>query len=206
MKTLLIAMLLICPVPVLASGLFVEGHGGVLLGFGAEAGMEFGMVRARAQVNRLDYNTTEDLDNEPYDVSLKLDSKGVLVDLFPFDGSFHVTAGLYDNNNAVHANSERPVSINGSLLKHNASADVSFSGSAGYVGLGWVFGRHNKGVTGNLELGVMGNGGASVDLMVQSPHPDISDSDIRAEEKKIEDDINKYEYLPVIKFGIGYYF
>ena len=201
MKRLLLAVLLAAPVPALAADIFVEGHGGVLLGFGAEAGMDFGMVRARAQFNKYDYSTTENLDNSEYDVTLGLKSTGVLVDVFPFKGAFHITAGLYDNGNTVTADSTGPVDVDG-YKASQASVKADFAGTAEYLGIGWVFGRDNKGLTGNLELGAMANGGVDVTLTA----PGATQNQIDQEEKNIENDLNGYDYMPVIKLGIGYYF
>lgn len=205
MKVLLASVLFMVSVPLAAADFFVSGHGGLLLGYGVEGGLDFGTVRVRGQLNRFDYDRTESLDGARYDLTLELDSQGVLVDLRPFSSSgFHITAGLYDNDNAVDATSNEPVDIGGAMVS-GVGVKTDFSGTASYLGLGWLLGRDNAGLVGSLELGVIGNGDADVTVTVPSG-AGVSQADIDAEEKALESDLDDYGYLPVIKLGIGYYF
>lgn len=182
---------------------FVEAHAGALLGAGAELGVDFGLVRVRGQFNKWTYKTTEDIEDNSFDLELVLDSRGVLVDLHPFDGAFHFTGGVYDNNNRLDGESNDIVLINGSPAV-GVSAETAFSGSAPYVGIGWLFGRDNDGLVAHLELGVMDNGDPDVTLTV--PGNTVTAEDIAAEEKAMEEDLEGLGVLPVAKFGIGYYF
>lgn len=205
MKRLLVVCCLAASVSAHAADVFVEAHAGALLGYGAEVGVDFGPVRVRGQLNTFDYDRNLEIDENDFDVTLALDSRGVLVDLHPFDGAFHFSGGLYDNGNMLKAESKGVVLVNNKPAL-GVSADADFSSTAPYVGIGWLFGRSNKDLVAHLEVGVMDNGDPDVSLYVPSGNGVITDEDIAAKEREMEKDLEGFGLFPVIKLGVGYYF
>lgn len=205
MKRLLIACCFAISASAHGADVFVGAHAGALLGYGLEAGVDFGLVRVRGQLNSLDYDTSRDIDGNDFDITLALDSRGVLVDLHPFAGAFHFTGGLYDNKNMARADAKGVVLVNDKPAQ-TASADVSFSRTAPYVGVGWLLGRDNEGLVTHLEVGVMDNGDADVSLYVPSSGSTATAEDIAIEERRMEEDLKDFGLFPVIKLGVGYYF
>jgi hypothetical protein len=87
------------------------------------------------------------------------------------------------------------------------NADIGFDDVAGYLGIGWgnaVAGE--KGVTFGADLGVMFTGSPSVKLNQVGGAITIPQSDLDAEEKSLEDDIDEYEYYPIVRIGMAYKF
>jgi hypothetical protein len=205
MKRLVIACCFAISASAHAADVFVEAHAGALLGYGAEAGVDFGLVRVRGQFNSFDYDTDLEIDDNDFDVSLALDSRGVLVDLHPFAGAFHFTGGLYDNQNMASGDAKGVVLVNGKPAI-GVSADADFSSTAPYVGIGWLFGRDNKGLVAHLEVGVLDNGDADVSLYVPSFNGAVTAEDVAIEEREMEEDLEGFGFFPVIKLGVGYYF
>jgi hypothetical protein len=205
MKRLLIACCLATSASAHAADVFVEAHAGALLGYGAEVGVDFGLVRVRGQLNQFDYEAGLKIDDNDFDVELMLDNRGVLVDLHPFAGAFHFTGGLYDNKNMASADADGVMLINDKPAL-GVSADAEFSDTAPYVGVGWLFGRDNKGLVTHLEVGVMDNGDADISLHVPSFNNAVTAEDIAAEERQMEEDVEGMGLFPVVKLGVGYYF
>lgn len=204
MKSLWVAFCLIVSTSASAAEVFVETHVGALLGYGVEAGVDFGAVRVRGQFNTFDYDSTLNVDENDYDITLSFDSRGVLVDVHPFAGAFHFTGGLYESGNMISGSSEGVVLINGKPA-FGVGADVDFDSTAPYVGVGWLLGRGNKGLVAHLELGVMDNGEADVSLYVPAGFP-ITADDVAKEERRMEDELEGEGVFPVLKLGVGYYF
>lgn len=209
-KWILMASVIMSPAS-WAADVFVEGHGG-LLGLGVEVGLDFGKMRLRAQLNEYDIDETSDYDGIDYDVTLDLESFGVLVDYAPFDGAFYLTAGLYDNGTAIAGDADVTNAQIGDVTlvgDNTVFTDVGFDGTAPYAGLGWRFlnGKDKSGLGVSVDLGVYMNGDPEVDVTTSNPTFNATfQDDIAKEEQAIEDDLDDVEMLPVAKFGLSWYF
>lgn len=136
----------------------------------------------------------------------------------PWAQGLYVAAGAayvdndYDLTNRVSGSNT--LKVNGNFYQGTAGQEGSVTGKlkydndiAPYVGLGFApkFNEH-WGVFG--EVGAYYTGNPKVQLTAKnlSPENGVSDinADLRAEEHKIEDK-NKYEWLPVGKVGVNFY-
>ena len=206
-KWLLASALLVSPAA-WSADVFVGAHGG-LLGLGAEVGVDFGKVRVRGQLNRFDISESNTYDGASYDVSLDLDSTGVLLDFSPFDGKFYVTAGMYNNGIAISGDTAPgiyQVGNDASPTVRRLFVDVDFDDTAPYAGVGWRFfnGSGNSGLGLSLDLGAYMNGSPNVEIRTDDNA--ISQTDIDQEERNIENDIDEADVLPVVKLGLSWYF
>lgn len=206
MKKILIALLLLASAPAPAVSPFIEGHVGAL-GLGAELGLDFGLFRIRAQSSGYDYDSAETFDGVDYDTTIELGGTGVILDFAPFNGNFFISAGLFENDVNLSANSDViTTTIGGAPYTGRVFADAKFDRQAPYFGLGWRFLHEpdKSGFGGTLDVGAYLNGDAEVNI--ETDGTPVPQSAIEQEEENIKKDITGEEVLPVIKLGLVYYF
>jgi hypothetical protein len=184
------------------------------LGVGGEFGVGLNShwtVRALVNGYDWDYNTTSD--DIRYDGKLKLASWGGQIDYrFVADGPLYVTAGLYSNDNKIHATA-RPISTTdiggvpftpeqiGTLTAHG-----KFSDTAPYLGLGarWPIGPMQI----NLEAGAYFQGKSRVTLTSDGTYannPTYQDA-LNQERKDLQSDMDSFKTYPVVALGLRYAF
>lgn len=170
----------------------------------------------RIGANGLHYNTTATYESVDYDAKLKLESGQLLVDWFPFSSNFRISAGaMYNGNKLVLDGKPGPggtYTING--ITYAASeigslnGKVDFKSAAPYVGLG--YGRPvGKGLSLTADLGVLFQGSPRTTLTAicgTTTNCAQIQSDVAAEQAKLNDDMSKYQYYPVVSIGLAYVF
>ena len=189
---------------------FVEAHAG-LLGLGAEAGVDFGLFRVRAQTSQYDYDSKQDFDGVDYDTTLELGGTGVLLDLAPFAGSFYITAGVYQNDVALRGSGQYVLgdTVGGVPFVGTVYANAEFDDQVPYVGIGWHLfnGDGDPGLGLSFDVGAYVNGPADIEVRTDNAtFNSLNQTAIDQEEKNIEEDVEKYDTLPVVKLGVSYYF
>lgn len=210
MKRLMaVAGLMLASSGLFAATPFVEGHVGVL-GIGAEAGIDFGHIRVRAQTSQYDYDSTSDFDGVDYDTTLDLGGTGILVDIAPFAGSFYLTAGLFSNDTGISGVGTYVADdLGGVPFTGQVYADADFDDQVPYVGIGWHFFNQegDSGLGLSLDIGAYVNGSADIEITTDNAAFNTANqANIDQEEKNIESDIAEYDTLPVVKLGLSYYF
>jgi hypothetical protein len=171
----------------------------------------------RLNVNGASYSDTQEEDDNDYDGTLDLLTAGVLLDYYPFENNFRLTTGVYYNGNGfngkVTPTTETTVDIDGveyTLADINyVNTDVSFDTIAPYVGLGWGTDAHDEGWGFTFDLGVMYHGEANVDLTADIKNQDLAEiinEGLKAEELNAEDDLNDFQFYPVVMLGVNYSF
>jgi hypothetical protein len=172
----------------------------------------------RVGANGLNYNTTETYESVDYDAKLELATGQLLFDWFPFSNNFRFSAGAMYNRNKLTLTG-KPTSgtftIDGTT--YNASdvgaldGKVDFRSAAPYVGVG--YGRPmGKGLSFTADLGVLFQGSPRTTLTATcgattSPSTCAQiQSSVAAEQANIENDVDKYQYYPVLSIGIAYVF
>ncbi|AUW59515.1 hypothetical protein C1T17_16960 [Sphingobium sp. SCG-1] len=150
---------------------------------------------------------SNDLD---YDGKVKLRSGGVMVDIYPFDGGFRISAGGRSNGNKgrVVATPNGPVTINGTI--YTPAQVGTLSGKAGpknfapmlTVGYG---GGIRPGLAFGVDAGAMFQGTVRLHDFTAS-NAMIRPQDIEAERRDLQDDIDGYKVYPVLQFSLGYRF
>lgn len=135
----------------------------------------------------------------------------LLAHIHPFSGSFRITGGAMINNNelSLAANSAATYDIGGTTYTAaqvgKLGATVDFNKFAPYVGIGWGY-SPSTGVGFSLDAGVLLQGAPNVDLYSKggtlSGDPGLQ-AELAAEEKNAEDDLKKFDTLPVISAGLN---
>jgi hypothetical protein len=171
-------------------------------------------LRAGANALSVDFDiNTSDID---YDVDADLLSFPILLDWYPFKKSgFRISAGALINKNEAdaEATSQATYTIDGTdytaAQLGTLKAKVDFKEVAPYVGIGWgnAFGK-NKRWSLTCDFGVVFQGEPNIDLAATGPiatDPTFQ-ADLAQEKQELEDELEKYQYYPVIALGITYKF
>jgi hypothetical protein len=177
-------------------------------------------VRGEMNINgKVDRKLT--LENNRYDITFNPDTKSLLVDVHPFSGAFYLTGGLISQNINFELTGNRSTSafnFNGTSYAYTNVA--KFTGKAGfsnstapYLGLGWSNRNQiSSGVAFSFEAGLIDVGTGSVDLAVEcgsglsSSQCSALQSDVAAEMSKVNSDLDRKLFYPVVKLGISYRF
>jgi hypothetical protein len=155
-----------------------------------------------------------------YSGKLKLSMGTVLLDWYPFEGVFHLTAGAAVNGtklDVVGEPSANSYTINGNTYSSSQigslTGQLKFGNSvAPYVGFGW---GNPAGTNGRvhflLDIGAIYGGTPSVTLNAQcgpaapsgSPLCDQAQSDVATEEQKLRHKADLLQWYPVVNLGIA---
>lgn len=219
--SLLYAVPLLLSAPAWAGGVGVSAQASTL---GAGLNLAYGIndhLSVRLNANQFDYNYEKEQDGINYDTDTSLQSVGLLVDWFPFGGTFRVSAGIYGNGNKLNLVA-RPsgdtYEINGTVYNSEDLGELTGKAkyeksTAPYVGIGWGHLGGKSGWSASLDIGVLFTSALKTDLS-GTCGPALNplacqrlQNDIEAEEDALQDDVAKYDdYYPVIALGVGYTF
>lgn len=161
-----------------------------------------------------DYDDTySDID---YDAELKLFSGMLLADLYPFGNNFRISGGIMLNGNELDVTG-KPTrgtyrigdTTYPAALVGNLTGTVDFNEIAPYAGIGYG-GAFSD--TSNwsffFDLGVLFQGSPNVTYTANGPlagNPTFQ-AELEKERRELEDDIDEYEYYPVLSIGVTYKF
>lgn len=170
-------------------------------------------LRLGANYFSYDYNGTAD--GIDYDFELELQSFSALLDWHPFGGSFRISAGALYNQNEINAKSDPAASYDIGGSTYTASqvgtlkGTVDFNEIAPYAGIGWdtSFGKDN--CFGLLfEVGVIYQGSPKASLRASGPIAGDAtfQSELQKEEDSLQDDLDEFQWYPVIAAGLTYRF
>lgn len=174
------------------------------------------MLGVRVGVNYLPFSTSFTVDDVKYKTEFSWKSISLLADFYPFAGIFRLTGGgFYNGNNVeVSATPSEAVKIGNNTYTPeeigSLTGSVDFKKIVPYAGLGWSGGRASSGEwTMSFDLGVMFQGSPSVNNLTASGllGSDSSfNADLDAERDDIKDEMDSYQYYPVVAFALGYHF
>ena len=183
------------------------------LGVGLEAERTFSdSFGGRVGINYFtyDYNSTKaDID---YNIDLNLLSVSALLDWHPFQGSFRISGGALYNGNDIDLDAKTAATYQigdttyTSANIGNLKGNVDFNDIAPYLGIGWdtTFGKSKK-LGFLLELGAIYQGSPKVDLSISGPIATQAFlNDLQAEEDSLQEDLDNFEYYPVLAVGLNY--
>ncbi|MBU1195344.1 MAG: hypothetical protein KKE62_05290 [Proteobacteria bacterium] len=214
----------VCCFVLFSTSMASAGQGGLgmalkagTLGAGIEGTMGItDTVNARLGFNyfSMDHDLTES--NVEYEFELDLMSIALLLDWHPLDNGFRFTAGALYNGNEFDATG-KPTA--GSYSIHNTtytaaevgtlSGSIDFDDFAPYVGIGYgnAVGK-NKRWCFAFDLGLMYQGSPDVRFSANGTSSGIAafQSDLEAERRQLEDELDDFSFYPVISFGVSYKF
>ena len=142
----------------------------------------------------------------------------MLFDWYPFASNFRLSLGAMYNGNKVTLDGKPTggtFTINGntysSTTVDSVNGEVDFNKAAPYFGVG--YGRPiGKGLSLIADLGVLFQGSPTSTLTAHcgptaTPATCAQiQSDVAAEQAKLNDDMQDYKYYPVVSIGIAYVF
>lgn len=198
------------------NGIGVGAKAGTL-GIGGEV---FGSINdslnLRLGLQGFNYDYDDTYSGIEYDADLELFSGMLLADWFPFGNNFRISAGAMLNENELTVTgtpTNGTFNINGvrypAALVGSLTGVVDFNTVAPYVGIGYG-GAFSD--TSNwsffCDVGVLFQGSPSVTYSATGPlagNPAFQ-ANLEQERKELEDDIDEYEYYPVVSLGVAYKF
>ncbi len=217
-----VTLLLIVPVLLLSGsgcadsgGLAISGKAGTL-GLGGELTTAItSNVNARVGLNAFDFDYDNDFDDVEYDVGLDFSSFSALVDWYLFDSSFRISGGLILMDHTLNLDATPSVNVDigdGTYTPAQIGAlsgDVDIEGVAPYIGIGWGDPMDRDKKWGfYCDFGVAFTDSPDVSLAANGTL--ASDPTFRAnlakERQEIEDDLEPFEFYPVLSLGIFFRF
>jgi hypothetical protein len=201
------------------SGVGVTGKIGTL-GYGVELNVGFSdSFGARLGYNAFTYKYNTSASSVNYDFKLQLRTISILGDWYPFEGGFRTSGGLVYNDNQVGLDglpTAGTYTINGTTYSStdigSLKGAMSFGNVSPYLGIGWGNPvAKDKGWGMVSDIGVLFQGSPRTNLVatcgaaiVGSPTCTQLQNDAAAENTKLQDDLKRFKWWPVISIGISY--
>lgn len=190
------------------------------LGGGVELSASFlDNTRLRGGFNYFTYSFDSTISDINYDFETDFNSLSLVFDWHPFGNSFYLSGGAYFNNNSIGVegtvndnNIPSEISQLPSLSNLvSISGDVEFQPVAPYAGLGWRSNNSEPGWGVAFDLGVLFQGAPDVtNLQVNAPVDVNNVGEVQAflneQEEEIEDDLNVFQFYPVVSLMLTYNF
>jgi hypothetical protein len=189
------------------------GLPGLMLGYAQPLNERITLRGDLATLGSRDYNTTRD--GVAYAGSVKAYRAGVFADWFAFSGGFRFTGGLTFNTLKAdlsasgagkkiqlgNANAEYTLTANDRL-----AMSIKFPSATPYLGIG--YGHHGgKGLVFAWDVGAsIGKPKVSISGEGAVLGAAATQTDIAAEQAKIQRDLNKIPIVPQISLAVGYRF
>ncbi len=185
---------------------------------GGGLGLTFGVNRSldvRAGFNVANAERTATLGGISYDGQLKFQTVGALADWYPFQGSFHLSAGLFYNDNKVNLTATPGAggtyTINGNTYSAaqvgTLTGAIGFNKTSPYGGLG--FGNPMRGGPWSvmLDLGVLYQGSPQVTLSAsgERANPQVA-TVVSSAAQTAQSDIADYRWWPLVQLNLAYRF
>ena len=197
----------------LSSAVAAEREYGLGLRLGTQGlGAEFGVgiserFAVRAGYYTLEYSDDYEETDIVYDGDLHVGGLGAIVDFHPFKNGFRLSAGLFSNDNEVDltATPTGPQEIGGTIYQPaeigTLNGHIGFDSTAPYFGLGYGRIHRGKRVGFLFDLGMLKQGSGEASLASSTGL--INLVDLEAEIDEIEQDIEDYDFWPVLSFGLA---
>lgn len=189
------------------------------LGIGLELTMEaMKNVNLRFGGNYFKFGTEVEVENNDYDLDLKLNSYTALADWYVTDSQFRITAGAFINENGLDgvALPSNTYEIDDTVYTADQvgvlSANVEFATVAPYLGIGWGNPlSDDSDISFMADLGIMFAGKPSLDITstggLLSNDPTLQANIAQAEQDfRDTDEISLLRFYPVISVGLNYRF
>lgn len=198
-----------------AAGEIYGGIGlpGLMLGYAHPLNERFTVRGDVATLGSRDYKTTRD--GVAYAGSVKTHRVGVFADWFAFSGAFRVTGGLTFNTLKADLSASgagKKIQLGNANTEYTLNADdklamnIKFPSATPYLGIG--YGHHGgKGFVFSWDVGAsIGKPKATITGTGTLLGAAGTQSDIAAEQAKIQKDLNKIPIVPQISLAVGYRF
>jgi hypothetical protein len=153
-----------------------------------------------------------------FDAQVSANQGGAYGDWFPFGGGFRLTVGLSANDvkfvGNAKPNGNGTITINNTTVPFSGAdaytVEVKYPSITPYVGMGWGHQPDHRGWGFVADIGTYvghftATGVASPSLSSQLNGAGVNaQSEIDAQTKKIQDELDRYRFLPVVAVGVSY--
>jgi hypothetical protein len=169
----------------------------------------------RVGAHRYNYNHDTSADGIDYGGQLKLKSEMLTLDWHPFEGRFHLSAGMVANGNQFDLSAKPGAggtyTINGKTYTAaqvgTLSAKVNFPSTAPYLGIGWGDSMPTAGLHFIGDIGVVSQGTPRAKITATGAAADPSlAADIQQAETELRNKLNDFKLYPLVQLGIAYRF
>lgn len=168
----------------------------------------------RLNINQYDFDHSGTESGIDYDMNLKWQNTGLMLDWHPFGGGFRMSAGYVLNSNKISM-AALPTSTytlgNTTYTSAQVGAlagEVKFS-NGGYLGIGYGKGGVREGFGFIFELGVLYQGSPKLNLTstggTLSSDPTFQ-ANLQSEIAQAEDGMKDYKLYPQVAVGVSYGF
>lgn len=152
-----------------------------------------------------------------YDCDLDLRSGLVTVEWFPLGGSFHIVAGAFINGNSFDASGDLNIGADYKIGGYTYSyseigsleGEIEYDSVGPYFGIGWGNPvSKDANFTYFIDLGIAYQGKPDVSLKATgtSANDPTFIARLQEEEDELQEDLDEWEYYPVISMGLTYKF
>jgi hypothetical protein len=202
----------------LQTNAFASGGVGVgakvgTLGFGVDVNYPINsFLTVGVGLNKYTYTADQTQSNINYHSEVDLQTLGVMANIHPFAGSFHITAALMQNNNKFNMTAHTTTNsydINGTAYPANyvgtLKGTVDFRKISPYAGVGWG-GSAGRGLGFTFDVGVLMQGKPNVSLSASgaAASDPTFQQDLKQQEASTENDIKGFTNYYVISFGLDF--
>lgn len=175
-------------------------------------------LNVRLGANYLSHSRDESIDDLHYDAKLKLRTFDALLDYFPTNGAFRVSAGAVYNGNEANLAAEpaaNTYTLNGRVYDATSvgaiNGKIDFRKMAPYLGIGWGNAAKDKGWGFSADLGALFQGSPRTSLTNTGCTAGTAicnqlATDLAAENIDLADDVDKLKAYPVLRVGVHYKF
>ncbi len=199
-------------------------------GAGVEVAQGFSrFLRGRLSASGFSASETFTTDQVRYEGDADLLSAALVLDIAPFGGSFHLSAGLVFQDHDIRGTAPvedfavREFGQENIDLIRRTLGDVDFGTLEGtaeldsvapYAGLGFRSSRTSSGIGFAFDLGVIFFGEPDVEVTARTSLPislipngnELLNEFLEQEERELQEEVDDYEVFPVVRFSIFYRF
>jgi hypothetical protein len=172
-------------------------------------------VNLRASVQWFECSFDAQVSDIDYDVDLNLLNPLLLLDWYPFNGSFRISAGALFNASSIQLRGRPAGEVEIGEQTYRADevgtleGDVEFDPVVPYVGIGWGNALGSSGHWGlTIDLGVAFIGSPDLDLSANGPiasNPTFQQQ-LAQEKHDIQNELSDYNIYPVLSLSLFYRF
>jgi len=172
-------------------------------------------VQVRLNGNYLPANFDATISSIEYEGKIKAATLGGLVDFYPFNNRFRLSAGFFLNGNRVELDAEptKPIILGANRYTPEEvgkiKGDADFRRVAPYIGLGYgVATGPRKSFLFFFDLGLLLQGPPDLGLTADGAKSDdpVFQADLKTKERDIIDSSGILRFYPVLAFGLAYNF
>ncbi|HRP35213.1 MAG TPA: hypothetical protein PLI48_04940 [Gammaproteobacteria bacterium] len=193
-----------------AADSFAVGAKAGTTGLGLEATWRLtDAVNLRGGYYAFDYDTDLEEEGVEYDGDLRLRNAALFADWHPFGGAFRISAGGVQSGNKFLGSADGELEVGDNTYTGQLEAEVSWSGLAPYLGIGFGNAMRGGRLSFSFDLGVMFTGAPDVRLDGSVNDPALEDAfaeDLARERANLEDELSDAKYYPVVSLGFAYRF